>query len=87
MFGLRIEYTSQPPLVADGGSTKGHSNLALSGARTGSAGPIIHGVWLWDVRTGEPRTKLKGHKSNVSLVAFSPDDARIASSSDDDTVC
>jgi hypothetical protein len=43
-------------------------------------------VKVWDARTGQEVRILKGHSDGVTSVAFSPDDARLASGSFDKTV-
>jgi dipeptidyl aminopeptidase/acylaminoacyl peptidase len=43
-------------------------------------------VKLWDARTGQETLTLKGHTREVTSVAFSPDGARLASGSADNTV-
>jgi WD40 repeat protein len=41
---------------------------------------------LWDVATGKARSTIRGHRSGISVVAFSPDDHTLASASLDDDV-
>ena len=54
---------------------------------TGTGGFRIPGeVVLWDIETGDVRSILRGHRSQVSGVAFAPDGKTLASSSDDTTV-
>jgi WD40 repeat protein len=43
-------------------------------------------VKLWDVRTGKRLQTLRGHLDWVRSVAFSPNDSRLVSSSDDGKV-
>ena len=43
-------------------------------------------VELWDVQTGAPIAKLKGHTYHVNSIAFSPDGKTLASGSGDGTV-
>ena len=45
-----------------------------------------HSLQLWDARTGKRLIGFKGHRSNVSSVAFSPDGEILASGSWDDTI-
>ena len=41
---------------------------------------------MWDLATGAELQTLKGHSGDVSSVAFSPDGARLASGSHDESV-
>jgi len=41
-------------------------------------------VKLWDVAAGKERATLRGHRSGVSAVAFSPDNKTLASAGMDD---
>jgi WD40 repeat protein/serine/threonine protein kinase len=50
---------------------------------TGSWGGVVR---VWDARTGELRSKTKGHARRLSAVVFSPDGQRVASASFDRTV-
>jgi WD40 repeat protein len=43
-----------------------------------NVGEARAGLAIWDVATGEPRFRLRGHLSHVQGVAFSPDGKRIA---------
>jgi WD40 repeat protein len=43
-------------------------------------------AWVWDLGTGEPRTRLDGHEGKVVALALAPDGAVLASSGDDATV-
>jgi WD40 repeat protein len=45
-----------------------------------------HAVALWDVPTGRPLGKLKGHTASITSLAFTPDGRTLATGSYDDTV-
>ena len=49
------------------------------------AGNCQPGINVWDAATGELKFKLTGHSACVGELAFSPDSARLASSSPDQT--
>ena len=51
-----------------------------------SASHIETGVWLWDAATASPRQVLRGHGGEVRGFAVSPDGARLATASVDETV-
>ena len=48
--------------------------------KTLAGGSSDHTVRLWDVKTGEPKGTLTGHRHTVNSVAFSPDGKLLASS-------
>lgn len=43
-------------------------------------------IRLWNVRTGEEKKILKGHKGTVNSICFSPDSKILASGGDDTSV-
>lgn len=43
-------------------------------------------IWLWNVRTGEPRAVLRGPIAPVDRLIFSPDSSRLLSVSTDNTI-
>ena len=43
-------------------------------------------IKLWDLKSGEEKTTLKGHAGWVTSVAFSPDGRTLVSTSEDGTV-
>jgi WD40 repeat protein len=51
---------------------------------TASDDPTV--VKLWDVQTGEELLSLKGHSGAIMNVAFSPDNNRLATTSNDETI-
>ncbi len=50
------------------------------------ASSIKESIYIWDVSTGKEKIKLKGHRSYVSTVAFSPDGKTLVSLGTDDTL-
>ena len=67
-------------------TSQGLGYVIASGNRD-KTGRSDNTVRLWDAQTGQPIGQpLRGHKSTVSTVAFSPDGQRIASGSADGTV-
>ncbi len=66
----------------------GVHGLALSpnGQRLASAGGWDRSVKIWDVSNGQELHKLTGHTSQVTSVAFGPDNALLVSGSWDETV-
>ena len=51
-----------------------------------ASGSLDNTVRLWDVASGEEKTKLEGHSDYVNSVSFSPDGLALASGSFDNTV-
>src|SRR4029079_10312916 len=51
-----------------------------------ASGSTDHTVRLWDVATGNQKTKLEGHTDVVNCVSFSPGGAILASGSADHSV-
>jgi WD40 repeat protein len=43
-------------------------------------------VKLWNVTSGTERATLRGHRSGISAIAFSPNDRTLASAGMDDAV-
>ncbi len=64
----------------------GAAGAAFSPDSTHIAVASSIGVWIYDVKTGEPRELLTGHTDGVNTVSFSPDGRLLASGSGDTTV-
>lgn len=60
--------------------------LSSNGQRLASAGGWDRSIKIWDVSNGQELHKLTGHTSQVTSVAFGPDNALLASGSWDETV-
>ena len=60
--------------------------LRVRGRVSVSGALIDRAVRVWDAETGQELYSLKGHASQVTSVAFSPDGSRLASASRDGTV-
>ncbi|CAD8174775.1 unnamed protein product [Paramecium pentaurelia] len=67
---------------------KGHTQAVLSVCFSPDSSTLAScsgdkSIRLWDVKTGEQKSKLDGHTSTVYSVCFSPDGDTLASGSDD----
>jgi WD40 repeat protein len=64
-------------------SPDGKTLASASGGADQNGQPLGGEVKLWNAVTRQVRATLKGHKSNVSCVVFSPDGKTLASASSD----
>ena len=88
--GVRVGESPIPGLTLKRilrGHTKAIYRIAWSPDGRFLASPSYDGtIRIWELESGECKTKLEGDKSGVFCVSWSPDGCRLASSSSDNTI-